>query len=110
MLSHVNVQTGRENDPVETQYSVYIGTNVFRGDGHEKLAHKAQRKTDATLLDVTCCVRLHTLLLVVACCWELLRKVCNRSNVWLRANEPNNSQNCWANNVGNCCVRLHVAS
>ena len=27
-----------------------------------------------TLLDVTCCVRLLTLLLVVACCWELLRK------------------------------------
>ena len=27
------------------------------------------RATDATLLDVTCCVRLHTLLHVVACCW-----------------------------------------
>ena len=27
-----------------------------------------------TLLDVTRCVRLHTLLHVVACCWELLRK------------------------------------
>ena len=25
--------------------------------------------------DVTRCVRLQTLLLVVACCWELLRKV-----------------------------------
>ena len=25
-------------------------------------------QTDATLLDVTCCVRLHTLLHVVACC------------------------------------------
>ena len=31
-------------------------------------------QTDATLLDVTRCVRLHTLLHVVACCWELLRK------------------------------------
>ena len=31
--------------------------------------------TDATLLDVTCCVGLHTLLHVVECCWELLRKV-----------------------------------
>ena len=31
--------------------------------------------TDATLLDVTCCARLHTLLHVVGCCWELLRKV-----------------------------------
>ena len=28
-----------------------------------------------TLLDVTCCVRLHTLLHVAACCWELLHKV-----------------------------------
>ena len=27
------------------------------------------------LLDVTCRVRLRTLLHVVACCWELLRKV-----------------------------------
>ena len=28
-----------------------------------------------TLLDVTCCVRLHTLLHVEACCWELSLKV-----------------------------------
>ena len=35
-----------------------------------------------TLLDVTCCVRLHTPLHVVACCWELLRKVWNLSNFW----------------------------
>ena len=33
-----------------------------------------------TLLDVTCCVRLHTLLHVVAFCWELLHKVLNWSN------------------------------
>ena len=32
-------------------------------------------QTDATLLHVTCCVRLHTLLNVCACCWELMRKV-----------------------------------
>ena len=32
-------------------------------------------QTDATLLDVTCCVRLHTLLHVVACCCMLLRVV-----------------------------------
>ena len=35
---------------------------------------------DATLLDDTYFVHLHTLLLVVACCWELLHKVFNRSN------------------------------
>ena len=45
-----------------------------------------------TLLDVTFCVRLHTLLHAVTCCWELLRKVWNRSNFLLRANGRNNSQ------------------
>ena len=33
-----------------------------------------------TLLDFACCVRLHTLLHVVPCCWELLCKVWNQSN------------------------------
>ena len=40
-----------------------------------------------TLLDVTCCVCLHTLLHVVGCCCVLLRKVWNQSNF-----SPNNSQ------------------
>ena len=31
-----------------------------------------------TLLDITCCIRLHTLLHVVGCCYVLLRKVWNR--------------------------------
>ena len=44
-----------------------------------------------------CCM----LLGVVGCCWELLRKVWNRSNFSLRANGRNNSQQ--------CCVRLHGA-
>ena len=35
----------------------------------------------------TCRVRLHTLLHAVACCWELLHKVWNRSKFWV-----NNSQ------------------
>ena len=39
-------------------------------------------------LHVTCRVRLHTLLHVVACCWELLRKVWNHSHLL-----ANNSQN-----------------
>ena len=42
-----------------------------------------------TLLDVTCCVRLHTLLHVVGCCCVLLTKVCHIVEI--------------------CCVRLHVA-
>ena len=104
------------------------------------------------LLDVTCCVRSHTLLHVVgSCCirldttantdattpnivsptmlgvvasaciplptrtqqlptllarqfWELLRLFghhCQQAR--------NNSQHCWPDNVGSCCVRLHVA-
>ena len=30
---------------------------------------------DAKLLDVTCCVRLDSLLHVIGCCWELLRNI-----------------------------------
>jgi len=29
--------------------------------------------------------------------------------VKLRANGRNNSQHCWPNNAGRCCVRLHVS-
>ena len=51
-----------------------------------------------TLLDVTCCVRLHTLLHVVGCCCVLLRKVWNRSNF-----SANNSQQF-------LLIRLHSSS
>ena len=44
----------------------------------------------ATLLVVICCVLLHTLLRVVACCWELLHKVRHQSNV---------AQQCWIHNA-----------
>ena len=114
-----------------------------------------------TLLDVTCCVRLHILLHVVAqslkpvkrfsqqlptfllfrdrrsvgqqcwirlhcssnivgaahahavfptmhCrsqrCWELVHPFAHHCQHGL-----NNSQHCWRNNVGSCCVRLHAA-
>ena len=59
-----------------------------------------------TLLDVTCCVRLHTLLHIVACCCVLLGVVVRSLNPvkrWLHANGCNNSQH-WS-----CCVRLQVA-
>ena len=78
-----------------------------------------------TLLYITCCIRFHTLLHVVACCWELLRKVWNLSNVKRTQQVPTLSgQQCWGllrsywqwcangattlNNVGSCCVRLLV--
>ena len=55
-----------------------------------------------TLLDDTCCVCLHSLLHLVACCWELLRKVWNRSNFKLCANGLNSL----ANNAATVCTRL----
>ena len=63
-----------------------------------------------TLFNVTCCVCLYTLLHVVACCWELLRKVWNRSNFYLRANGRNNSQHCWPTMLGvvaSVCTQLY---
>ena len=48
-----------------------------------------------TLLDVTCCVRLYTLLHVVACCWKVLRKAWNRSNFKLRTNGRNIVGSTW---------------
>ena len=62
-----------------------------------------------TLLDVTCCVRLHTLLHVVGCCCALLRKVWNLSNF-----SANNSQHffcsviteAWRNNGGSVWTTL----
>ena len=56
------------------------------------------RANGATMLDVTCCVRLHTLLHVVACCYVLL-------GIVAQSLEPLKL----ANNVGGCCFRLHVA-
>ena len=51
-------------------------------------------QTDATLLDVTCCFRLHTLLHVAACCWELLRKV--ESGETFDPTTPNTSFVLWS--------------
>ena len=89
-------------------------------------------QTDATLLDVTCCVPLHILLHVVGCCCVLLRKVWNRSN--FSANNFQLFQQCWGharslcmvykdlwvvsfprctagpNIVGSCCIRLHTTA
>ena len=38
-------------------------------------------------------------------CWEMLHPF---ADYCLHAR--NNSQHCWRNNVGNCCVRLHTTS
>ena len=58
-----------------------------------------------TLLDATCCVRLHTLLHVVPCCWELLHPFAHHCQ-----HGRNNSQRRWTNNVGSYCARLHTTA
>ena len=68
-------------------------------------------QTDATLLDVTCCVCLHTLLHVVGCCCVLLHKVCIRSNF-----SANNFQHFFCSVITDrsvaqqCWIRLHSSS
>ena len=58
-----------------------------------------------TLLDVTCCVRLHTLLHVIgSCCAKLdtgqsFSRLQTDATLWLTTLDI----------VGSCCVRLHVA-
>ena len=58
-------------------------------------------KSDATLLDITCCVLFHTLLHVVVTFWELLNPFVHLCNT-----DANNTQHCWHNIVGICCVRV----
>ena len=45
--------------------------------------------------DIVGCYMFYPFAHPVACCWELLRKVLNWSNVELRENGRNNSQHCW---------------
>ena len=52
-----------------------------------------------------CCVRLHTLLLVAAYCWELLHPFAHHHQ-----HGHNDSQHCWPTNVGSCCSSLHTTT
>ena len=64
MLPHVSgVPHFHLNKPLNVGY-------WRRADGRNTVSQQLP-----TLLDVTCCVRLHTLLHFVACCWKLLRSV-----------------------------------
>ena len=49
---------------------VIHGTQLARANGRNIVGQQLPK-----LLNVTLCVRMHTLLHVVTCCWELLRKV-----------------------------------
>ena len=50
---------------------------------------------DGTLLDVTCCVHLHTLLHVVGSCCAKFETGQTFSNVQTDATTPNNVGSCW---------------
>ena len=86
------------------QYMSLVGRIRLRANGRNIVVHQLP-----TLLDVTCCVRLHTLLHVVGCCCVLLRKVWNRSNF-----SADNSQHffcsviaeAYRNTVGSICTAL----
>ena len=65
------------------------------------------RATDATLLNVTCCVRLHTLLRVVGSCCAKFES--SQILATIRANGHNNSQQYWELLANKSCVRLHGA-
>ena len=64
-----------------------------------------------TLLDVTCCIRLHTLLLVVGSCWAKLET--GQTFSYMQTDRRNNSQQFWklfANNVASVCKGLKLSS
>ena len=67
--------------------------------------HKIVGQPLPTLLDVTFCVRVHTLLHFVAFCWELFRLVENGQTFSISANGRNNSQHLGQQ----CCIGLHGA-
>ena len=50
-------------------------SSVFLSRGQSDATLLANNSKHCWIKNVTYCVRLHTLLHVVACCWELLRKV-----------------------------------
>ena len=63
----------------------------------------------STLLDVTCCVRLHTLLRVVTRCWDRSRCAKFETGQTFKPTTPNISFIPWSskrNNVGSVCVAL----
>ena len=62
-----------------------------------------------TLLEVTCCVGLHTLLHVVVCCWAVVKQSLEPVKLLALFKRM---QHCWpapSNTVVSCCVCLHVA-
>ena len=78
----LNNRKWKENNHENENKNNRVQSLKPRANGRNIVGHQLP-----TLLDVTCCVRLHTLLHVVGCCCVLLRKVWNRSN--FSATTPN---------------------
>ena len=74
---------------INKQYTSLVGRIRLRANGRNIVVHQLP-----TLLNVTCCVRLHTLLYVLGCCCVLWRKVWNRSN--FPADNPQHSFVPWS--------------
>ena len=66
------------------------------------------RATDATLLNVTCCVRLHTLLRVVGSCCAKFESSQIFSYVQTDTTTPNNIESCWPTKVTSVCTGLEL--
>ena len=71
----------RENDMLwNTQHERNRANHIISRCMFLSSLHLIPLQKDATLLDITCCVHLQTLLHIVAFCWELLSKVWKRPN------------------------------
>ena len=100
----LNNRKWKENNHENENKNNRVQSLKPRANGRNIVGHQLP-----TLLDVTCCVRLHTLLHVVGCCCVLLRKVWNRSNfsattpnIFLFRDRRSVAQQSW--------IRLHSSS
>ena len=108
LLSYITIAKTKETkfEPrIKLNHNIPILVGVTRDANSDKItdftyatARNKCVQTDATLLDVTCYVRLHTLLHVVACCCS----VWSRSDFWDERWAPLKTSvwntNFWANN------------
>ena len=62
-----------------------------------------------TLLEVTCCVGLHTLLHVVVCCWAVVKQSLKPVKLLALFKRMQHFWPAPSSIVVNCCVCLHVA-
>ena len=76
-------------------YFIYLTSLPTLLGPHTLITHGLQRLTGCILPTMHCRSQQ---------CWELLHPFAHHCQ-----HGRNNSQHCWRNNVGSCCVRLHTA-